>query len=115
MKDWITIQKRYLQDSVPIQLGGLASNLRRITSFSMYEGNREQVESLIQECKFFIEWTAKDTHIDAMADLADLQREITSWQRNWIKIWSGPILRKETADISRRWSDRVLEMTVFLD
>jgi hypothetical protein len=34
MKDWKAIQKPYLQDSLPIRLGGIAANLGRVKSFT---------------------------------------------------------------------------------
>jgi hypothetical protein len=73
MKDWTPIRERYMRDSLPIRLGGLAANLSRIKSFVSREGNREAVESLIDESKYFIEWTAAEAEVSTAAELVELQ------------------------------------------
>ena len=60
MKDWKAIRERYLYDSLPVRLGGLAANLSRIKSFASHDANRDAVESLIGESKYFIEWAAAE-------------------------------------------------------
>lgn len=57
MKDWSIIRECYLRDELPTRLGGLAANLARIKSFSSHPADRELVESLLEESKFFIEWS----------------------------------------------------------
>ena len=69
MRDWTAIRERYLRDDLPIQLGGLAANLSRIKSFASHDANREAVESLLEESKFFIEWIAPEAEIDTAAEL----------------------------------------------
>lgn len=115
MKDWTTIRERYLRDSVPVRLGGLAANLRRITSFASHDANREAVESLLDESKFFVEWVARETEIDAAAELAELQIQLARWKWNWARIWMDPAQRKKAAEQSLEWSDRVLEISGLLN
>jgi hypothetical protein len=115
MKDWITIRERYLRDKLPIRLGGLAANLSRINSFSTREASREAVESLIDESKFFIEWTAVEAELDIAAQLVELQIQLARWQRNWKDIWSSPAQRSQLAEQSAAWSRRVLEMSGLLN
>jgi len=67
MKDWTAIRERYLRDNVPVRLGGLAANLSRIKSFSAHDASREAVESIIDESKFFIEWTAAEAQVGTAA------------------------------------------------
>ena len=114
MKDRAVVQERYLRDSVPIRLGGLAANLLRIKSFAGHADNRAVVEGLLDESKFFIEWTARDTDIDAAAELVEIQIQISRWQRSWTKIWADPIQRSQVAEQTRVWSDRVLELSGLL-
>ena len=64
MRNWAAIRERYLRDSLPIRLGGLAANLARIKSFSDHPDHRDVIESLLDESKFFIEWTAPETEIN---------------------------------------------------
>ena len=72
MKDWSDIRNRYLQDDIPVRLGGLAANLMRIKSFSQHASSQAAVESLLEESKHFIEWTAGDTGINTAAKLVEL-------------------------------------------
>jgi hypothetical protein len=111
MKDYTAIQARYLRDDLPIRLGGLAANLRRVQSFARNDANRDVVESMLDESKHFIEWTAAEAEIDKAAELVQLQIQLASWQYKWIDIWSDPIRRREIAEESGRWSDRVLELS----
>lgn len=108
MKDWTIIQQRYLRDAIPVRLGGLAANLRRIKSFAAQDAGRDAVASLIEESKFFIEWTARDTETEIAAQLVELQIQLARWEYNWINNWSDPIWRQQVAEQSLGWSERVL-------
>jgi len=114
MKDWTPIRERYLRDSLPVRLGGLAANLRRIKSFAAQETSHDIVASLIEESKFFIEWTASGLHIDTAAQLVELQVQLARWQYNWSQIWIDPERRQEVAEQSLAWSDRVLALSELL-
>ena len=114
MKDWTPIQERYLRDAVPIRLGGLAANLRRIKSFASQEASREAVASLIEESKYFIEWTAHEAHVETAAQLVELQVQLARWQRKWPQIWLDSIQRQQIAEQSSTWSDRVLKLSGLL-
>ena len=114
MKDWTPIQERFLRDAVPIRLGGLAANLRRIKSFASQEAGREAVASLIEESKYFIEWTARDAQIETAAQLVELQVELARWQRRWPHIWLDSVRRQQIAEQSSAWSDRVLKLSGLL-
>ena len=114
MKDWTAIRERYLRDNVPVRLGGLAANLSRIMSFSAHDASREAVESLIDESKFFIEWTAAEAEVNTAAALVELQVQLARWQRNWERIWADSAQRRKVAEQSGAWSRRVLEMSGLL-
>jgi hypothetical protein len=109
MRDRTAIRKRYLRDALPVRLGGLAANLARIKSFSDHPDHRDVVESLLDESKFFIEWTAPDVEVELQAELVELQVQLARWQRNWVDIWSNPAQRVAMAEQARAWSERVLE------
>lgn len=109
------IQERYLQDDLPIRLGGLAANLSRITSFSSQEANRDTVVSLIDESRFFIEWTAAEAKIDTAVELVELQIQLARWKQNWSYIWANASQRNQVAEQSNKWSIRVLELSGLLN
>ena len=112
--NWTLIRERYLRDNLPLRLGGLAANLSRIKSFSTLEASREAVESMIDESKFFIEWTAAETEIPIAAQLVELQIQLARWQRAWTDTWGNPVQRRQMAEQSAIWSKRVLEMSGLL-
>jgi hypothetical protein len=115
MPDWPAIQKRYLRDDLPKRLGGLAANLARVGSFSKHDANRDAAFGLLQESKWFIEWTAAEAEVETAAQLVDLQVELSLWQLDWERIWLNPALRAAVATHSQKWSDRVLELSGLLN
>lgn len=114
MKDWTAIRERYLRDELPVRVGGLAANLRRIKSFAGHSANQELVESILEESKFFIEWTAKEAEIDTAAELVELQVQLACWQRQWASIWNDPVQRNRIAEESSAWSNRLLALSGLL-
>ncbi len=115
MKDWNAIRDRYLRDSLPVRLGGLAANLSRIKSFAAQDGSREAVESMLDESKYFIEWTAAEAEVQTAAQLVDLQVQLARWQQTWVKTWNDPLQRRELAEQSAAWSTRVLGLSGLLN
>ena len=114
MKDWTAIRERYLRDALPVRLGGLAANLRRVQSFSSHDANYEVVESILDESKYFIEWTAAEAEIEAAAVLVELQIQLACWQRRWATIWADPVQRNRVAEQSSAWSKRILDLSGLL-
>jgi hypothetical protein len=115
MKDWTKIRERYLKDAVPVRLGGLATNLGRIRSFAKNESNREVTAGLVDESKHFIEWTATEADIEVAAELIELQVKLARWQYRWNELWSQPQQRVNISNESKRWSDRILQLSGLLD
>ena len=73
MKDGVAIRERCLRDQLSVRLGGVAPNLARIRSFSDHPDHRDVVESLLEESKFFIEWTVPDAELDVQTVFVELQ------------------------------------------
>lgn len=111
MRDWTPIRERYLRDALPIRLGGLAANLSRIKSFSTHDASRAAVETMIDESKHFIEWTAAAADIQTAAYLVEVQIQLARWQLAWSDVWSDPLKRRQMAERSAIWSRRVLELS----
>ena len=114
MKDRMAIRERYLRDILPVRLGGLAANLARINSFSDHPDHRGVVEGLLDESKYFIEWTAAEAEVEVSAELVGLQVQLARWQCQWVQIWSDPFRRGQVAEASSVWSKRVLELSGLL-
>ncbi|HAG84256.1 MAG TPA: hypothetical protein DCL61_24645 [Cyanobacteria bacterium UBA12227] len=114
MRNWTERKQRYLRDDLPIRLGGIAANLARIKSFSEDVRNQILVESIIQESKWFIEWTAKDVEIEIAAELVELQVQLACWQYSWARIWEDTEQRMVVREQARVWSEKVLNMSGLL-
>ncbi len=104
MRDWTAIRERYLREELPVRLGGLAANLARASSFSTNSVNREVVNSLLEESKLFIEWTAGEAEVDMAAQLA-------LWQLDWDRVWADQGQRAHVAEGCRMWSARILDLS----
>ena len=63
MRNQAAIHARYMRDPLPIRLGGLAADLARIQSFSDHPDHRDVVADMLEESRFFIEWTAPDAEL----------------------------------------------------
>jgi len=113
-KDWTLIRERYLRDELPVRLGGLAANLSRIKSFANNENNKALVESLIDESKHFIEWTAREAEIDTAAKLVELQVELALWHFTLDKTWLDINQRKQISEKSNHWSQEILRVSGLL-
>jgi hypothetical protein len=114
MKDWTVKRERYLRESIPNRLGELAANLSRIASFCSNDLNCDAVASLVEESKFFIEWTAIDTGIDQAAELVEVQVQLARWQLGWSSIWVNEAKRKTVAEQTKSWSEYILGMSGIL-
>ncbi len=114
MRNQAVIRERYLRDPLPIRLGGLAADLARVQSFSDNSNMRDAVAGLLEESRFFIEWTAPDAELEKQVALVELQRQLTRWQRSWVHIWADPTRRVAMAEQAGVWSERVLGMSGLL-
>ena len=114
MKNQSTIKKRFLRDELPVRLGGLATNLMRIKSFSDNPAHREVVDYLLEESKFFIEWIIPDAELEVQSELLKIQIQLALWHLRWDSIWENPKERLNLANISNVWSKKVLGMSGLL-
>jgi broad specificity phosphatase PhoE len=108
------VRERYLKDGFETRLGGLAANLARLASFAGRMKNHESVDYLLDESKWFIEWTAPDAEPELQAELVQLQIVLAVWQRAWRKgTMDGERLQDMIAR-ARDWSDRLLDRSGLL-
>jgi len=107
-------QDRYMQDNLQVRLGGLAANLARIHSFSDHDDHEHIVESLLEESKYFIEWTGPAADLEKQICLVELQLQLAIWQRKWSRIWADHRQRKQIAASAQEWSRRILKISGLL-
>ncbi|MFQ5633688.1 MAG: hypothetical protein ACE5I1_33400 [bacterium] len=108
------LHARYMQDPIPVRLGGLAANLSRVASFSKHAEHKGAVSEMMQESKWFIEWTAAELEIERAAELVRLQVRLAAWQVQAQTEWDNESWGNRLITDSRQWSERLLETSGLL-
>lgn len=115
MKNADERKSRYLMDSLPVRMGGLAANLARVGSVVAFPKGKIVVIDLFEESKFFIEWTAADFDVETAAELVDVQRKLVRWQRSIDTFWDDEARRMEFGAEAKYISDRLLAKSGLLN
>jgi hypothetical protein len=114
MRNQEAIRERYLRDDVSVRLGGLAANLARVASFLTLPDNRELIAGLLEESKFFIEWTAPDTDIETQAALIELQIQLAVVYYRWVHGMLTPDEQVRLAEQAQAWAAKSLALSGLL-
>lgn len=105
------MRERFLRDPLPRRLGGLAATLGRISSSARESSDPANVTRLLQEAKYFIEWTAADAEPEMAAELVSMQRQIGLWLKAWEKTNQLKEQRTLLSVHAKHWSDRALDFS----
>ena len=108
------VRERYLKDGPEIRLGGLAANLARLASFSGQLKKHKSIEYLLEESKWFIEWTIRDTQPEIQAELVELQIKLAVWQRAISQGRMDEDRLREMISQASSWSKHLLERSGLL-
>ena len=103
------MQRRYLRDEWPRQVGNLASTLTRLSSRAEDARYDQVVASLLHEGTLFMEWCAPNVPLEIAVELASMQRELVLWRR----IWPVGAARSLLAFRTRDMADRLFEAAGF--
>ncbi|MBH8553374.1 hypothetical protein I8751_13520 [Nostocaceae cyanobacterium CENA357] len=103
----------FQSENTSIRLGHIAANLARIKSFSEI-AYKEAVISVIDETKWFIEWTAAEIEPLQAEELVNIQIQLAMWELSWDDIWLNEKECRLVAEQSSVWSGRVLEISGLL-
>jgi len=114
MKDLSAIQTRYVRDPLPVRLGGLATDLARIASFSQNPANLAPVTDLMREAAHFIEWCAPESDLESQVTLLELQRHLAHWRMRLPPRFPDQAWRARMIADAQQWSQRVLKMSGLL-
>lgn len=107
MKNLEEIRARYSREPFNRRLGHLASDLLRISTFLDNPKNITVVNDIIEESKFFIEWTAKEAPYKIQEFFADIQPKLALWQLR-LKTGSSKESLKRSA---REWSTQLVQFS----
>lgn len=103
------LRELHLRDAIPIQLGNLASSVKRLGFLVHSKKPQGITEQLFQECQLFATWTIPGANLETRVDLETLQIDLAGWQYD---LQNGAVDDTQRADISAactRWADRLLE------
>ena len=101
------VRARYLRDPWPVQIGGLAADLARIASFSGDSRHKRAVTSLLEEGKYFAEWSAPQAPLNIQEALCEVQLWLALKDRQWARDCKDP----DFEDQARYWSNRLLQLS----
>lgn len=86
MADWERLRRRYSQLDWQQRLGNLASTINRAASAAANPRTAASVGEMLREGMWIIEWSRDDTPLEALTELAEVQRELgflrTAWQQD---------------------------------
>jgi hypothetical protein len=105
------LRERFLRDSLPRRLGGLAATLGRISSSAKKSTDPTIVAGLLDEAKYLIEWTAADTEPETAAELLQIQILLTLWQKAWKEASQNPQQRLLLSVQAKDWSDKAIDFS----
>ena len=111
MKNLEDIKTRFLKEPFNARLGHLASDLVHIASFLEYPKDIKAANDVLEESKFFIEWTAPGAPFDVQSFLSEIQPQLSLWH---LKLQQQKGNLKDIGEVkrlTRRWSDRLLEIS----
>ena len=108
MKDLDRIRTRFMRDPIAVRLAGLAADLARISSSARRSTGAAQVNEMIEESRYYIEWTASEIPVEQAAELVDIQVMLTAWRHAWPEAQTSQSQRTLLSLQAKKWSDQVL-------
>ena len=101
------LQRRFLKDPLSVRLGGVASDLSRLSGLaSTSDTDVQTLHNVLTELKLFTEWAAQDADYETQKLILSLQRTISRFDLTQFPL-SCPTLRKETG----KWSKKILSFS----
>jgi hypothetical protein len=82
-------------------------DLARIASTRQPTGG-EAVALMLEESRYFIEWTAAEAEPEIAAELVDIQRLLTAWRKIWSEAQESQAQRTLLSVQAKKWSDQLL-------
>ncbi|QLE53414.1 hypothetical protein FD724_36495 (plasmid) [Nostoc sp. C057] len=108
-------QQIFMQDDVTTRLRRLATHLSQIQSLWTQGSSEDLILALVDESRYFIEWTVPDMvkadDIDRACELVDLVRLLTRWLFHWDNIWTDAEQKQSASAQISYWLQRVLEIS----
>ena len=107
MNNWTPEQLAFRCDRLSVRLERLATNFLQIATLSRTVENSAQTLSIVRQTKSFLELTAVDLDFDNAFELAQIQRQLSSWHRRWEDTWQHEADRRSMANHTTTWAEQV--------
>ncbi|OYD99849.1 hypothetical protein [Nostoc sp. 'Peltigera membranacea cyanobiont' 232] len=108
-------QQIFMQDDVTTRLRRLVTHLSQIQSLWTQGSSEDLILALVDESRYFIEWTVPDMvkadDIDRACELVDLVRLLTRWLFHWDNIWTDAEQKQSASQEISYWLQRVSEIS----
>lgn len=114
MKNLNDIRERYLKEPFNKRLGHLASDLARISALLGNSKNKEAVDDILEESKFFIEWTVSEAPSDVQTLLSEMQIKLAQLHFHLLHQKENPTEIDHLKRITKTWSEQLLEISGLL-
>lgn len=114
MKNKDRIYARFMKDPISRRMGGLAASLGRIASSARHESGAARVAEMLEECQFYIEWTAGELDPETAAEWVDIQVMISMWRKAWATASNDATQRSLLSFSAKKWSDKALDASGLL-
>jgi hypothetical protein len=105
----------HIQDPIPIQLGNLASSVKRLGFLIHTHKPEKTVQHLLQECQSFAGWTFPDADPETQLVLANLQVKLANWRKDFEGGLHDEPWRAEVNSACEKWSQKLHGKVVELD
>ncbi len=117
MKNLEMQRETFMREPWNKRLTHLATSLQKIDLFSIDDKQKEAVREVIEQSRWYIEWTAREVcevNVENAAELVDVARELTSWLFDWDNHWNDSKNREIMRQQAKAWSERVFKMSQLL-
>jgi hypothetical protein len=114
MKNLNEIRVRYLKEPFNKRLGHLASDLARISALLENSKNKKAVDDILEESKFFIEWTVSEAPANVQTLLSEIQIKLAQVHFHLLHHKEKPTKINRLKKITKTWSDQLLEISGLL-
>ncbi|MFB0527522.1 MAG: hypothetical protein ACETVT_01440 [bacterium] len=114
MKNLSDIKERYLKEPFNKRLGHLASDLARISALLGNSKNKRVVDDILEESKFFIEWTVSEAPSDIQTILSEMQIKLAQLHLRLLHKKENSVEIDNLKKITKTWSEKLLEISGLL-
>ena len=105
------LEKRFQRDPLPVRLGGIASDLGRLSGLAKTRrAGPDTLQGVLTELKLFTEWAGKEADLEVQRKLLSLQKDLATWDVGRTSKKFLPVMEKK----AKKWSTSILKTSGLL-